>query len=46
MDLKQLDKMVLLLAAADALEVEDFPEVGVASVRDMNQVGLDKGFWG
>lgn len=35
-----------LVGAADALEVEDFPEVGVGFVGDVNEVGLDEGFWG
>lgn len=38
--------MVLLLPAADSLDVEDFAEVRVALVCDMDQVCLDQGFRG
>lgn len=35
-----------LLALADALEVEDLAEVCVGAVGDVDEVGLDEGFWG
>ena len=46
MDLEEFDEMVLLLAAADALHVEDLAEVGVVLVGDVDQVGLYEGFGG
>ena len=36
--------MVLFLPAADSLDVEDFAEVRVATVCDVDQVCLDQGF--
>lgn len=36
--------MVLLLAAADALEVEDLAEVCIVAVGDVDEIGLDEGF--
>lgn len=45
MDLEELDKVVLFLAAADSLNVEDFAEVGVAFVCNVKEVGLHEGFW-
>lgn len=35
--------MVLFLATANALDVEDLAEVGVVLVGDVDQVGLDEG---
>jgi hypothetical protein len=37
--------MILFLAAADAFEIENFAEVVVISVRDVDKVGLDQSFW-
>lgn len=36
MDLEELDEVVLFLAAADSFDVEDFAEVCVASVGDVD----------
>lgn len=35
-DLEEFHEMVLFLAAADAFHVEDFAEVGVILVRDVD----------
>lgn len=36
MDLEEFHEVVLLLPAADALDVEDFAEVGVALIGDVD----------
>lgn len=36
MDLEKLHEVVLFLATADALDVEDFAEVGVVGVGDVD----------
>lgn len=43
MGLKELDEVGLVLFA-DALQVEDFSEIGVGFVGDVDEVGLDEGF--
>ncbi len=37
-------KQVGLVLLAESFEVEDFAEVGVGFVRDMDEIGLDQGF--
>ena len=47
MELEQLDKMVLFLSAANALQVEDFAEVVVVAIGDVDEVRLHEGLrWG
>lgn len=36
----------MFLPAADALDVEDLAEIGIALVGNMHEVGLDESFWG
>lgn len=43
MDLEKFYEVVLVLATANALKVEDFAEIGVVLVCDVDQIGLDKG---
>ena len=40
-DLEEFDEVVLFLPAADTFQVEDFAEVGVVFVGDVDQVRLD-----
>lgn len=40
MQLEKLDKVVLLLTAADPFDVEDLAEVVVVAIRDVDQVCL------
>ena len=44
MKLEELHKVVLILAAADAFEIEDFAEVVVVAVGNVNEVCLHKSF--
>lgn len=46
MKLEQLNKVVLFLAVADALEIEDFAEVGVVAVTNMDEIRLNKSLRG
>lgn len=47
MDLKQLNELVLFLFASDSFDFKDPTEVCIASVSDVNEVSLHKGFrWG
>jgi hypothetical protein len=43
MSLEELEQVVLV-GFSEAFEVEDLPEVRVASVSDVDEVGLDEGF--
>ncbi len=44
MGLEQVDQIGLVLFA-NAFQFEDFPEIGVGSVGNVDKVGLDEGFW-
>lgn len=47
MELEQLDKVVLFLPAANALQVEDFAEVVVVAIGDVDEICLHEGLrWG
>lgn len=44
MGLEEVEEVGLVLFADNALELEDFAEVGIGFVGDMDQVGLHEGF--
>lgn len=46
MGLEELHKAVLLLSAADALEIEDFTEIAIVAVRNVDKVCLNESLWG
>jgi hypothetical protein len=45
MQIEQFYKRTLFLLGANAFNLENPPEVHFVSVRDLNKICLDQGFW-